>query len=56
MLRRDQDREHHDPSGADLIVVPPLTTRSAAHLDDLNSPTRATVIEGPALQPDRAVA
>jgi hypothetical protein len=56
MLGRDQGREHLDPPGADLIVVPALSGCGAAHLGDLNAPTRASEIEGPAFQPDNAVA
>jgi hypothetical protein len=44
------------PPGADLIVVPALSGCDAPHLRDLNSATRATEIEGPAFQPDNAVA
>src|SRR5580704_5956075 len=56
MLSRDQSRKHLDPPGADLIVMPALSGRGAAHLRDLDSPSRATEIEGPAFQPDNAVA
>ena len=56
MLSRDQSRKHLDPPGADLIIMPALSGRGAAHLRDLNSPARASEIEGPAFQPDNAVA